>query len=929
MSAQNPDFKVKTRYINSDLKSVAPSEVLGNSEGSSHLWLRHSWGTSDRFRGITGNSLYFYQGRLLNFRDLEPGFHSQIVGFPLEMIELPGGSAQGTSGGGSGYNSYTSHYLILPNHIYWKAGVVNPDLPGVVLDTLLKEIQILPGLDQGDPYWKMFLKDGIDNTDSRFFGVVDGGTKWDPIFNHLNNNDYFNDFTYSYLRPSNDEKIRKKSGMDVRVDSVYNFYLDTTPPYEDAIKNVSDSLITNFYCLESELRNTGSTYNSQDYYNQITLENNLGWFVVKDLGVGGLTEEQRRQIAQAQASYAAGQSAAVEGEVTSMGMEEFVPAVQAGGSQQPEWFNNIQGGVNSYNESTTAEFYSLYSKGIGGAASSQDLVNSMLTKYKNMVILCSDLDMLSDLAVRDDDTSGVSNLPFYNKITIGVNDDDITGGALTVLRDAYRNLEGGSFFKNLLVLFGLGQQDLDPAFVPATILDIIQMYIIQKIEGTGPFTGGGDQDSLNFAKSVRTPTNSENASLAQSSQGVNETSVVSFSWREFMEDIRNPTARAQVITPLINRINNNVTTGDDNFILLRNYNEGLAIADDTFLETLRTQAGSNHIHFPTRTYEQILANEDCYSEPILYKIDKYSVQPLTTGTTLSQTFYISARGENWEPRPITYIDSQVKYGVEYRYDIKQIRMVFGNSYGYRDLQADNTLIGGRGKQVANSLGFYRPTDPNTHFDDYVEAQYGVRAGPDYTDSDRDSSDALLTVAPPNPNLGPGFRDLGDKTYLRGNFVFKQRQPGETGGSPWRLQWAGGEHSAQEYYDVLMDQGTRPWRGQPGGQHSLSFTSAVLQNMFIRIHEAAGSYAGGAVASHVNWSALTWPAAITPPPTGPPPATSPQLGDAGFTGDDDDPNTWWDESRYDQEEQHQQAIDNEMIPGGGTGGGGGGGGGGAS
>ena len=238
MSAQNPAFKVKTRYVNADLMSVAPSEVGGNSEGSPVKWLRNSWGTSDRFRGITGNSLYSHQGRILDFKDPQPGY-GQVTGYPLEMIKSPGGGPAYDAAPGSvgiGYGSYISNYLILPNHIYWAAGV-EAYHPGVVLETLLKENQMVPDLEQGDPYWKMFLKDGLRDR---------AGVMWDPIFDHLNNDDYFDDFTYSYLRPSDDEKIRKKSGMDVRVDSVYNFYLDTTPPYEDATKNVAESMITNF-----------------------------------------------------------------------------------------------------------------------------------------------------------------------------------------------------------------------------------------------------------------------------------------------------------------------------------------------------------------------------------------------------------------------------------------------------------------------------------------------------------------------------------------------------------------------------------------------------------------------------------------------------------------------------------------------------------
>jgi len=873
--AQNPDFKDKVQYANTNLVGLSPNDVNSSEPSSPSNWVKNSWGTADRFRGVMGSYLYL-AGSLAN--SLEPFRAVDVTGnHPLEY--RVDGPATSTSTYSISYGTWFKDsitYLLYPNHASWATGVraLNLNLATDTFGTLLKQDVLIPGLAQGIPWWKKFMTTGFssdevggsapdvlhnvgkDLTDWAPFsdmggapGIFTGGTG--GLLGFTN----FYDFTFSYLKPSNDEKIRKKSGLDVRVDSIYNFYLDTTPPYEDATKNVAESMITNFYCLESELRNTGSSVNSQDYYNQITLEDNLGWFVVKDLGVGGLTEEQRGQIAQAQAT-----ATSTEDDLGSLSMEQFVVTVQNAGGEQPEWFNNIQGGVSSYNESTTAEFYSLYSKGIGGAGNSMSLLASMTTKYKNMVILCSDLDILSDLAVRDDDTSGVSNLPFYNKITIGVDDNDITGGELTVLRNAYQNLEGGSFFKNLLTdMAASGHLPAsvaggNPASEIASLLDIMQVYIIAQIEGDAHLV-------RNFKKASRWRT----TSAGWSREVVDETSRRYFSWQQFMRAMSaspaNPNAAAIPVgasrQEIIDRINNNITT-NDNFVLLRNYNEGLTPARPSFLDTLEILNSTNNIRFPTRTYEQILANEDCYSEPILYKIDKYLVDG--ANDTLSQTFYISARGANWEPRVITYIDSQVRYGVEYRYDIKQIRMVFGSKYGYDDLRIAETAAAGYGRQLGNALGFYRPTDPSLRFDDSLMTKTQI-PGKSYVNADEDTPQSLLTAkrggdpqfaggTPDYSNMGAPLtqRWIAPKSYLRGNFIYKQFS---VGAQDWRDAFVAGRPMPNLVYQTLMGRGTRG-NVQPG---YVGHTRTVLDFLKIEILDPSVDPAGVASIPDLRWNRL--------------------------------------------------------------------------
>ncbi len=75
-----------------------------------------------------------------------------------------------------------------------------------------------------------------------------------------------------------------------------------------------------------------------------------------------------------------------------------------------------------------------------------------------------------------------------------------------------------------------------------------------------------------------------------------------------------------------------------------------------------------------RTYEQIVNTEPCYTEVLFYKVDKYVNNIIGDPV---QTYWVS----NKEELNII-IDTQIKYGTSYSYDVKQVIMVLGNSYSF-------------------------------------------------------------------------------------------------------------------------------------------------------------------------------------------------------------------------------------------------------
>jgi hypothetical protein len=109
-------------------------------------------------------------------------------------------------------------------------------------------------------------------------------------------------------------------------------------------------------------------------------------------------------------------------------------------------------------------------------------------------------------------------------------------------------------------------------------------------------------------------------------------------------------------------------------------------------------------------FEDILNGEDCYSETLVYKIEKRRVDIDGNEGDVVQTIYIP------KVRPGTgnsfrYIDTQVFYGQRYKYDIKPIRVVVANNYAYSNIQVSSDLVpmAGNGHAIGNALGFYKET----------------------------------------------------------------------------------------------------------------------------------------------------------------------------------------------------------------------------
>ena len=81
-----------------------------------------------------------------------------------------------------------------------------------------------------------------------------------------------------------------------------------------------------------------------------------------------------------------------------------------------------------------------------------------------------------------------------------------------------------------------------------------------------------------------------------------------------------------------------------------------------------------------RRFEDILDGDSCYSEEVMYKVEKF----LGESNTPIQTFWLANTNE---VDVINFIDTQVKFGQRYRYVATAYNLVIGSTYVYSNLSS--------------------------------------------------------------------------------------------------------------------------------------------------------------------------------------------------------------------------------------------------
>ena len=380
----------------------------GSGNGTSyyrHPLVRTDWWTKDKFRGAQG--YYFaqgkYKGRPRLFDFSKHPWWSKNIKRPLKL-----------AGDGRFTESSFTVYFDADN---WN--LANRHKRSV-LDNYLAKTET--GVLKGNPNFYQYLAGNLGESDyykSYYMRKWKKLARFSPL---IRLDTTYADHLSFYRYPSMRKSVLAKSSYNLQVNSYYNYYLDTMPPYEEvtnAAGRDAELILPNLYMLESDIQNTASV----NYTDQLTLNNASNFYDGPELDVWFL--EQNQTSPEGNKSY----------------YQQF--------SETLDILNN-SGGIKEVKEVFKETF-------------------------RNVAILYPDLNILKKYNIRDDrgtpndtsdDVKSTAFYPFYNEIIIGFDKDDVLGigGSPAAF----------SFFTSLFA----SKLDADDV---RSFMALLQLYIIERM----------------------------------------------------------------------------------------------------------------------------------------------------------------------------------------------------------------------------------------------------------------------------------------------------------------------------------------------------------------------------------------------------------------------------------------------------------------
>ena len=484
-------------------------------------------------------------------------------------------------------------------------------------------------------------------------GWTRGLTADKPILNHK--------FNYRYY-----DRADPESEYNILVESQYNLFLDTSPDYESVIENVSEPLIPNFYHIEI----AKNTYQEIGNFPE-------SFVLVKDVDT-----DQYGTLLLATDS----------------------------GTNINETQINSQG-FYQYYTSNTDNLKDDYRQNFGNVAVlSYDVANEILAEINGTI--------RDDrgTGTEEDDLLAIDSYPFYNKITI-----------------PYTNQWEGNPIINRLIGW---TDDLDYEWVQ-NLITLLELLVIEqyKLGATG---GSTPEDSVPF-----TIYDTDDDRLIENNLSVDLAVRLEDVLDALIDGKRFPNVPNNFYDFIASKFFNNVNYGDDwtsntdfagcTFILsnqasvLENETGDVNVASRLYqwftsqvTATNLTDAKNCIASFRNgedNQFQRIYQSRDHRQSnhldtPLMYMVEKrvipvgqLSVDASDSSTVVQRFFF--GRDITGGEKGITYYDTQIKYGVRYQYDIKQVRIVVGESYYYDSvLSITNSGSVHQGRALGNVLGIY-------------------------------------------------------------------------------------------------------------------------------------------------------------------------------------------------------------------------------
>lgn len=539
---------------------------------------------------------------------------------------------------------------------------------------------------------------------------------------------------------------------NIEIDPIYNYFLDSDPDYEAIIapSEVPESLIPNYYMLEISLARAGdydgqshSSFEYLPYLNEISFGGSLAL---------GIAQSNLITVPVQQLLFGITPSATTAVQQLSQGYLQYYAATL-------EQFN--EGTTTLPNAVTTADIAATYNSAYKNVAVlTPEVQSGLLGNYNTIVI-----DDRGTENNSDDDILAITSYPYYNKISIPY-ENQFDGPSSQV-----------DFYQVLQDVAGLTSVEAEK------FLTLMQLYVC-------------DQHSANASESesFNIYDKTESGDAKPMVQQNMSTDLV-FALEEVIQGLNDPSSNT--LERCINLANfydlgrsgwTSQVLAPPDFVPLR----------DSFIENAYF-ADPGPLGFLPATLEQVAtaiisitrAVEDFYegvapgkpntiaaSDPLIYIVEKRAISPGQLSAVASgppaQTFFIGRDYVNASKKGIVYYDTQIKYGVRYQYDIKQVRMVFGNRYRYGPLTQARTQDLFFGRAFGNAMGIF--SDPS--FDITRTATH---------EAIENQTALLPTVA--NPTVDKPSWGEPDFTYLPDGGELSATPPGQGYHGYYVYRWA--------------------------------------------------------------------------------------------------------------------------------------------
>lgn len=281
-----------------------------------------------------------------------------------------------------------------------------------------------------------------------------------------------------------------------------------------------------------------------------------------------------------------------------------------------------------------------------------DAWSSVVNKYSSNVTNDSELTKVAlkfkniiyslDVLKNEDTNISKKSFPFYNEINFNT---DTSNQVADILKSS-------KLFDLLVVLYSGYTQGFFP---DEGYVEMVNFHPYQELIETT--TGVGNQTAI---------ISSDDTQFPLSKVG---TPYRTFDFETLIEEL----LKIETVPALSAAISQAITAGgetyDQSYDIFKGDPLAKLISKMTFMSNYASFIKNN-----LRTYEDIATGVPAYSETLFYRVEKTD----STGNII-QNFYVL---NDSELENVNLVDTQIKYGKEYNYQIYAIQLVLGNEYYY-------------------------------------------------------------------------------------------------------------------------------------------------------------------------------------------------------------------------------------------------------